>query len=438
MAIVLAGTGLLRLPASRSELVEQLGQPRISHARRRRDDARAPRRPGPRDGRRASSPAARSFAQLLGADGRVLERHAAVGSRPLLTPAELRRARRSRCWSSAAALPASASRVRLLATPVTHAGAALVGSSRASLDAARGGAQHLLAQLLVGGAAALLLASLAGYGLAPRRAAAGGGDEPQGRRDLAAQRRASGCPCRPRATRSPGSARRSTRCSPGSRPAFAHERRFLADASHELRTPLAILKAELELALRRARSPRGARATRCAPRRGDGPSRAACRGSARDRARRPGRLPLRVTASTRRSCSQGVAERFDGRARRGGPRARGALAARPARSRRIRYASSQALGNLLDNALRHGAGEVAISRPRRGTVVELHVRDDGPGFPPAFLPRRSSASRARTSARSGGGAGLGLAIVEAIAEAHGGSARAANRPAGGADVWIEL
>ncbi|MGH2922131.1 MAG: ATP-binding protein, partial [Gaiellaceae bacterium] len=41
-------------------------------------------------------------------------------------------------------------------------------------------------------------------------------------------------------------------------------------------------------------------------------------------------------------------------------------------------------------------------------------------------------------ARSGGGAGLGLAIVAAIASAHGGSAHAANRTGGGADVWLSI
>jgi signal transduction histidine kinase len=45
---------------------------------------------------------------------------------------------------------------------------------------------------------------------------------------------------------------------------------------------------------------------------------------------------------------------------------------------------------------------------------------------------------ATADAARGGGAGLGLSIVDAIAQSHGGSAHAANRADGGADVWIEL
>jgi K+-sensing histidine kinase KdpD len=47
-------------------------------------------------------------------------------------------------------------------------------------------------------------------------------------------------------------------------------------------------------------------------------------------------------------------------------------------------------------------------------------------------------SPAAAGARGRGGTGLGLAIVELIAQAHGGSAGAANRPEGGADVWLAV
>jgi signal transduction histidine kinase len=69
--------------------------------------------------------------------------------------------------------------------------------------------------------------------------------------------------------------------------------------------------------------------------------------------------------------------------------------------------------------------------------IEIHVTDEGPGFPPDFLPHAFERFRRADAARSGDGTGLGLAIVEAIAEAHGGAAGARNTHAG-ADVWIDL
>jgi signal transduction histidine kinase len=65
------------------------------------------------------------------------------------------------------------------------------------------------------------------------------------------------------------------------------------------------------------------------------------------------------------------------------------------------------------------------------------VRDEGPGFPPAFLPRAFERFTRADEARARGGTGLGLAIAAAIAAAHGGTAHAANGERG-ADVWISL
>jgi two-component system, OmpR family, sensor kinase len=100
---------------------------------------------------------------------------------------------------------------------------------------------------------------------------------------------------------------------------------------------------------------------------------------------------------------------------------------------------AQTLDNLTTNALRYGGGTITLSaRPRDG-VVELHVTDEGPGFPEELIGHpferfvRGSEERAR-----GPGSGLGLALVEAVAMAHGGYAQARNRPEGGADVWIAL
>jgi signal transduction histidine kinase len=98
----------------------------------------------------------------------------------------------------------------------------------------------------------------------------------------------------------------------------------------------------------------------------------------------------------------------------------------------------QALGNVLDNALRHGAGDVHLSAGSRDGRAEIHVRDDGPGFPRPFIADAFERFTRADEARARGGSGLGLAIARAIARAHGGEAFAANREDGGADVWIEL
>lgn len=101
----------------------------------------------------------------------------------------------------------------------------------------------------------------------------------------------------------------------------------------------------------------------------------------------------------------------------------------------------QAVDNLLDNALRVAPPQTSVTlRAHNGDQVVVEVLDAGPGFPEAFLPhaferfRRADAARTREA----GGAGLGLAIVQTIAEAHGGLAEAANRPDGGATVRILL
>jgi len=96
----------------------------------------------------------------------------------------------------------------------------------------------------------------------------------------------------------------------------------------------------------------------------------------------------------------------------------------------------QALANMVDNAFTHGAGRVTLTAEQRNGSAELHVLDEGTGFPADFLQHAFERfSRARATAE---GSGLGLAIVETIADAHEGDARAANANGGGADVWITL
>ena len=98
----------------------------------------------------------------------------------------------------------------------------------------------------------------------------------------------------------------------------------------------------------------------------------------------------------------------------------------------------QALTNMTDNALRYGAGEIRLSAAPADGLTEIHVADQGPGFPADFIDTAFERFTRADPARGRSGTGLGLAIVASIARSHGGQARAANRVDGGADVWIEL
>ena len=219
------------------------------------------------------------------------------------------------------------------------------------------------------------------------------------------------------------------------------ERRFVADAGHELRTPLANLKAELDLALRRARSaPELVEALRSASEETDRLARLAedlLLLASTD----GGRLPMRLDDVDLAGLVRETVDSFAGRASslgialeasaEGGTRAR-------LDSARIR----QAVGNLIDNALRHtpAGGRVDVKVSKEGSAVSLTVVDTGEAFSSAFLPHAFEAfARADASrSRSAGGTGLGLAIVRAIVEAHGGTVEARNRDEGGAILELRI
>ena len=223
--------------------------------------------------------------------------------------------------------------------------------------------------------------------------------------------------------------------------AIERERRFVDDASHELRTPLSNLKAGLELALRRSRTADELEAeVRSAAEETDRLSRLAEDLLVLARADR-GRLPIRREPVDVASLVGGTVESFAARA---AERHVGIDVHVPETLRadvdelRVR----QALGNLLDNGLRAvpSGGRVSVAAVRENGSLRLEVRDSGPGFPPEFLPvafeafTRPDAGRSRPD----GGAGLGLAIVAAVAQAHGGFARAENLPDGGAVVVLSI
>jgi signal transduction histidine kinase len=215
------------------------------------------------------------------------------------------------------------------------------------------------------------------------------------------------------------------------------ERRFVADASHELRTPLALLKTELELALRRVRTPAELEASiLSATAEAERLGRIASDLLLLARSER-GELPLRLEPTDVADVLDTIAGRFATRARAEARNLRVDSDDAPVvRADRLRL--EQAVGNMVDNAFRYGAGVVTMTAAQRDGSVEVHVLDEGRGFPPAFLTRAFERFSRGDVARTEEGSGLGLAIVETVAHAHGGSAHAANRPSGGADVWITL
>ena len=218
--------------------------------------------------------------------------------------------------------------------------------------------------------------------------------------------------------------------------AVEHERRFVADASHELRTPLALLRTELDLALRRPRSREELEsALRSAADETQRLSRLAGDLLLIARADQ-GPLPIRREVVAAGDLLVDAASRFAKRASSLGRELR--IAETDLRVDADPLRVGQALVNLVDNALTHGEGTVELRAEERGGLVELHVGDAGSGFPPEFRDRAFDRFSRADEARSGGGSGLGLSIVELVAGAHGGEAGLADSPAGGADVWISL
>jgi two-component system, OmpR family, sensor kinase len=309
----------------------------------------------------------------------------------------------------------------------------VIGTTLADRNEALGNLRTLL---LIGGPIALLLASLAGYGVTAlalrpvermRRQAS----------DITTAEPGVRLPVPPTDDEIGRLGRTLNAMLARLEEAFQRERTFASDASHELRTPLAVLKTELELAIGRGR-PREE-------------LEAALRSAVEETDRLvqlaedllviarfdQGRLPVRLAAVEVDDVLADVRERFAIRSR---ETDRAVVADAPdglrltADPERLR----QALGNMVDNAFRHGRGTVRLSARTVNSHVELHVSDEGPGFPDDFLDAAFERFTRADEGRGRGGTGLGLAIVEAIASAHRGKARASNRDGGGADVWLEL
>jgi two-component system OmpR family sensor kinase len=220
--------------------------------------------------------------------------------------------------------------------------------------------------------------------------------------------------------------------------AFARQRAFAADASHELRTPLTVIRGQLEV-LARTPNPSPADVNHVER-------------LVRTEIVRMERLVEDLLVLARADESEFlrrrvielepfVCEMLDGfratadRRFELGEVPIGTVDVDPDRI-------AQALRNLLRNAIEQTAagGLVRITARADGDWVTIAVEDDGPGIPPEQRGRVFDRFHRTDSARNRvrGGAGLGLAIVRAIAEAHGGRVGAGESPEGGAHVEIAL
>ena len=385
-----------------------------------------------RGNRIASSEA--SFVQVLTPEGRRLDRTGGVPG-PALGPEDARRGSQG-ATTLERGIPGLDGTARMLARPVEARGRTFVVVTGAALEERDDTLSGLLTSFLIGGPIAVLLASGLGYMLATA-----------GFRPVEAMReRAKGISLRGGEERLPLPEARDEIHRLGEtlnemlvrlRESFERERRFVADASHEMRTPIAILKTELEAAMRNEGS--SARVHE---------SLVAARGEADHLAQlaedllliaraADGRLPVRRESVNVRELLERTRDRFVDRAHEQGREipveVTDSLRASvdPLRVR-------QALGNLLDNALRHGGGDIRISARGDDGAVEIDVGDQGPGFDSELGQRAFERFARGNGARTGGGAGLGLAIVRVIAEAHGGTASIVNGASPGATVRFRI
>jgi heavy metal sensor kinase len=376
-----------------------------------------------------------AFAQILSADGEVLESSPGIAPAAVIDRAALPTA--ARFAETDVRTAEEVTPARVLIVPLDDGRILVVGTS---LDDQHEALGRLAALLLLGGPAALVLVVtvvwlIVGAALRPvetmrAEAAAISASEP-GRR-------------LPVANTGDELARLGDTLNEmleRLEEAIERERRFVDDASHELRTPLANLKAELDLALRRARRTEELEAAlRSASEETDRLVRLAEDLLVLARAK-GARLPVRREDLDAGELVRDIVGTFAGRASERGVslehHVQDGLRASmdPLRIR-------QAVGNLVDNALRHTppSGRVSVDLARLDGDLAITVADTGAGFSPAFVPRafepfsRDDAARTRID----GGAGLGLAIVRAIAEAHGGSVEVRNGAQGGAEVVLRI
>lgn len=391
---------------------------------------------GPRQaGGRGVAPAASGFVQVLEPGPRVFEQTANITRRPLLDGRQRARASEAPVWLTAR-VPGSIGRARIVAIPVHAQGISMIVVAGASLREREATLSRLLEVMLLGGPSALLVASLLGFGVATISLRGVEAMRAKAQR-LSFEQPGGRLPVPKAADELRALALTLNEMLDRNEAAFLSKQQFVADASHELRSPLSVLKSEIEVALAGSDTASKLRASLVsADAEVDHIIQLAHDLLTLAEAEK-GQLTVEVTELPIGDLLDHVAARFQLRAGTQGrvlhvDSADGLTASvDPLRI-------EQALSNLMENALRHGAGEITLSAHERDEQLQLHVTDKGEGFPQGFLDHAFERFSRPDEARTRQGSGLGLSIVRGIARAHGGDAHLANRPAGGADVWITL
>ncbi len=225
--------------------------------------------------------------------------------------------------------------------------------------------------------------------------------------------------------------------------ALEAQKQFTADASHELRTPLTALRGELEVALRRKRTPEEyTRVLRSSLEEAERLSRLAGDLLTLTRSE-AGAQVLQIREEDLVQRVAGTMERLQVQAREKGVSLEGpgGMAVPLEMDPDL---MDQVIWNLLGNALKFtpGGGRVEVSVTLATNEARLEVADTGPGIPEEKLERVFHRffriDEARTAGSPEGGLGLGLAIVKAIVDLHGGTVSAFNRPSGGALFRVDL
>ncbi|HEY2715645.1 MAG TPA: ATP-binding protein [Solirubrobacterales bacterium] len=374
-----------------------------------------------------------AFAEVLSPDGRVLDSSDVVGDQVLLTRAELRRALRGPLLLDRSSVPALDGSGRLLAVPASSRGEGRIAVVGAATSDQEDSLSDLMQLLLIGEPVALLLASIAAYWVAA--AALRPVEEMRARAEsISAAAPDERLPVPPSGDEIARLGETLNEMLGRIGEAIEHERAFVADASHELRTPLAILSTELELALAEGRSPAELRAALSSAAEESDRLTQLAEDLLTIAETEGGELPLRLGPVELDEVLESVRRRFSRRAAEEGREIVVEDGAIEIVADRLRL--DQAVGSVVDNALRYGAGTVTIGAARHGGAVEICIRDQGPGFPEEFVDRAFERFSRASQSRRDGGSGLGLSIVRTVARAHGGEAGAANLPGGGAEVTI--